>query len=71
MGGNDEGPHNSRAFGDPAGSRRYEPFEFYRVDVSEQDASPLAGGTQDNGVNRSYGGTGWNGDVFGVMGWPR
>ena len=39
----------------------YEPFtQFYSVDVSEQDESRLVGGTQDNGVNRSYGGTSWN-----------
>ena len=30
------------------------------MDVSEQDDSRLVGGAQDNGVNRSYGGTGWN-----------
>ena len=30
------------------------------MDVSEQDATRLVGGAQDNGVNRSYGGTGWN-----------
>jgi len=30
------------------------------VDVSEQDSSRLVGGAQDNGVNRSYNGTGWN-----------
>ncbi|HYJ07338.1 MAG TPA: hypothetical protein VEX43_19570 [Chthoniobacterales bacterium] len=44
----------------------YEPFtQFYSVDVSEQDESRLVGGTQDNGVNRSYGGTSWNSYVFG------
>jgi photosystem II stability/assembly factor-like uncharacterized protein len=38
-----------------------QPFtQFYSVDVSEQDSSRLVGGAQDNGVNRSYGGTGWN-----------
>ena len=38
-----------------------QPFtQFYSVDVSEQDDSRLVGGAQDNGVNRSYGGTGWN-----------
>lgn len=38
-----------------------EPFtQFYSVDVSEQDASRIVGGTQDNGVLRSYGGTPWN-----------
>lgn len=44
----------------------YEPFtQFYSVDVSEQDASRVVGGTQDNYVLRSYGGDGWNGYVFG------
>jgi photosystem II stability/assembly factor-like uncharacterized protein len=39
----------------------YEPFtQFYSVDVSEQDSTRLVGGTQDNGVNRSYGGNSWN-----------
>ena len=38
-----------------------EPYtQFYSVDVSEQDDSRIVGGTQDNGVNRSYGGTSWN-----------
>lgn len=38
-----------------------EPYtQFYSVDVSEQDGSRIVGGTQDNGVNRSYGGTTWN-----------
>jgi photosystem II stability/assembly factor-like uncharacterized protein len=38
-----------------------EPFtQFYSVDVSEQDDTRIVGGTQDNGVNRSYGGTPWN-----------
>ena len=38
-----------------------QPFtQFYSVDVSEQDSSRLVGGAQDNGANRSYGGTGWN-----------
>ena len=44
----------------------YEPFtQFYSVDVSEQDANRLVGGTQDNYVLRSYGATGWNGFAFG------
>jgi len=38
-----------------------QPFnQFYSVDVSEQDASRVVGGAQDNGVLRSYGGTPWN-----------
>jgi photosystem II stability/assembly factor-like uncharacterized protein len=50
----------------------HEPFtQFYSVDVSEQDASRLVGGTQDNGVNRSYGGAGWslyvNGDGLAAL----
>jgi photosystem II stability/assembly factor-like uncharacterized protein len=44
----------------------HEPFtQFYSVDVSEQDASRILGGTQDNYVLRSYGGAGWNGIAFG------
>ena len=43
-----------------------QPFtQFYSVDVSEQDDSRLVGGAQDNGVNRSYGGTSWNSYVGG------
>ncbi|HEY2714089.1 MAG TPA: hypothetical protein VGI60_16375 [Chthoniobacterales bacterium] len=38
-----------------------QPFtQFYSVDVSEQDGRRVVGGAQDNGVNRSYGGTSWN-----------
>lgn len=38
-----------------------EPYtQFYSVDVSEQDASRVVGGAQDNGVLRSYGATAWN-----------
>ena len=38
-----------------------QPFnQFYSVDVSEQDASRIVGGAQDNGVLRSYGPTSWN-----------
>ncbi len=39
--------------------------QFYSVDVSEQDASRMVGGAQDNSVLRSYGGTGWNSIVGG------
>lgn len=43
-----------------------QPFtQFYSVDVSEQDSSRLVGGAQDNGANRSWGGSGWNQYVFG------
>ena len=43
-----------------------QPFtQFYSVDVSEQDGSRIVGGAQDNGVNRSYGGTSWNSYVGG------
>jgi photosystem II stability/assembly factor-like uncharacterized protein len=43
-----------------------QPFtQFYSVDVSEQDSTRLVGGAQDNGVNRSYGGSSWNQYVFG------
>jgi len=34
--------------------------QFYSVDVSEQDDHRIVGGAQDNGANRSYGGTRWN-----------
>src|SRR5205814_10643833 len=38
-----------------------QPFtQFYSVDVSEQDTTRIVGGAQDNGANRSYGGTNWN-----------
>jgi photosystem II stability/assembly factor-like uncharacterized protein len=44
----------------------YEPFtQFYSLDVSVQDASRIVGGTQDNGVNRSYGEASWNRYVSG------
>jgi photosystem II stability/assembly factor-like uncharacterized protein len=43
-----------------------QPFtQFYSVDVSEQDTTRVVGGAQDNGVNRSYGGAGWNTYIFG------
>ncbi|HEY1771521.1 MAG TPA: hypothetical protein VGG02_14815 [Chthoniobacterales bacterium] len=62
--GNDGGAYRS----DSNGSNNQwtfglsQPFtQFYSVDVSEQDATRVVGGAQDNGVNRSYGGgTGWN-----------
>jgi photosystem II stability/assembly factor-like uncharacterized protein len=39
--------------------------QFYSVDVSEQDSRRLVGGAQDNGVNRSYPGSGWNSFIGG------
>jgi hypothetical protein len=39
--------------------------QFYSVDVSEQDNRRLVGGAQDNGVNRSYPGNGWNAYIGG------
>ena len=61
--GNDGGTYRSDVNGsnDPWTAAVSQPFtQFYSVDVSEQDSSRLVGGAQDNGVNRSYGGTGWN-----------
>ena len=66
--GTDGGTYRSdiNATNDQWTKAEYEPFtQFYSLDVSEQDATRLVGGTQDNGVNRSYGGTGWNSYVFG------
>ncbi|MBA3963857.1 MAG: glycosyl hydrolase [Chthoniobacterales bacterium] len=61
--GNDGGTYRSDVNGsnDLWTAATSQPFtQFYRVDVSEQDSTRLVGGAQDNGVNRSYGGTGWN-----------
>ena len=61
--GNDGGTYRSDVNGsnDQWTAAVSQPFtQFYSVDVSEQDSSRLVGGAQDNGVNRSYGGTGWN-----------
>ena len=66
--GTDGGTYRSdiNATNDQWTKARYEPFtQFYSMDVSEQDATRLVGGAQDNGVNRSYGGEGWNGFVGG------
>src|SRR5437868_668390 len=61
--GNDGGTYRS----DVNGSNDHwtfavsQPFtQFYSVDVGEQDTTRIVGGAEDNGVNRSYGGTGWN-----------
>jgi photosystem II stability/assembly factor-like uncharacterized protein len=61
--GNDGGTYRSDVNGsnDQWTAAVSQPFtQFYSVDVSEQDSSRVVGGAQDNGVNRSYGGTGWN-----------
>jgi photosystem II stability/assembly factor-like uncharacterized protein len=66
--GTDGGVYRSdiNAINDQWTKATYEPYtQFYSVDVSEQDESRLVGGTQDNGVNRSYGGASWNGYVGG------
>ena len=66
--GNDGGVYRSdnNAANDQWTKAVSEPFtQFYSVDVSEQDASRLVGGAQDNGVNRSYNGVSWNSYVFG------
>ncbi len=62
--GNDGGTYRSDVNGsnDQWTAAVSQPFtQFYSVDVSEQDSTRLVGGAQDNGVNRSYGGSsGWN-----------
>jgi len=61
--GNDGGTYRSDVNGsnDQWTAAISQPFtQFYSVDVSEQDSRRLVGGAQDNGANRSYGGTGWN-----------
>ncbi|HEY1583465.1 MAG TPA: hypothetical protein VGF73_10245, partial [Chthoniobacterales bacterium] len=61
--GNDGGTYRSDVNGsnDAWTAATTQPFtQFYTVDVSEQDSTRLVGGAQDNGVNRSYPGTGWN-----------
>ena len=66
--GNDGGTYRSDVNGsnDQWTKAVSEPYtQFYSVDVSEQDESRLVGGAQDNGVNRSYDGAGWNSYVFG------
>jgi photosystem II stability/assembly factor-like uncharacterized protein len=66
--GNDGGVYRSdnNASNDQWTKAVSQPYtQFYSVDVSEQDASRLVGGAQDNGVNRSYDGPSWNYYVFG------
>jgi photosystem II stability/assembly factor-like uncharacterized protein len=66
--GNDGGTYRSDVNGsnDQWTAASSQPFtQFYSVDVSEQDNRRVVGGAQDNGVNRSYGGTGWNTYIFG------
>ncbi len=61
--GNDGGTYRSDVSGanDQWTAAISQPFtQFYSVDVSEQDSTRLVGGAQDNGVNRSYPGIGWN-----------
>ena len=61
--GNDGGTYRSDVNGsnDQWTAATSQPFtQFYSVDVSEQDNGRLVGGAQDNGADRSYGGTGWN-----------
>src|SRR6266540_4128017 len=59
--GNDGGVYRSESGGSGGWTHaQVEPFtQFYSVDVSEQDPSRVVGGTQDNGVLRSYPGD-WN-----------
>jgi Sortilin, neurotensin receptor 3, len=66
--GNDGGTYRSDVNGshDQWTSAVSQPFtQFYSVDVSEQDSTRVVGGAQDNGVNRSYGATGWNSYIGG------
>jgi photosystem II stability/assembly factor-like uncharacterized protein len=53
--GNDGGFYRSTDNGSSWTEAANEPFtQFYTVDIGEQDASRLVGGTQDNGCIRSY-----------------
>jgi photosystem II stability/assembly factor-like uncharacterized protein len=65
--GNDGGVYRSSNNGNGGWtSATVQPYtQFYSVDVSEQDDSRIVGGAQDNGVNRSWPGGGWNGYVGG------
>ncbi|CAN5742151.1 hypothetical protein BH20ACT23_BH20ACT23_09430 [soil metagenome] len=59
--GNDGGTYRSDDNGASWVKATYEPYtQFYTIDVSEQDPSRIAGGTQDNGSNRTWNGEAWN-----------
>jgi len=59
--GNDGGTYRSDNNGASWTKATYEPYtQFYTLDVSEQDSSRIAGGTQDNGSNRTWNGPRWN-----------
>jgi photosystem II stability/assembly factor-like uncharacterized protein len=60
--GNDGGVYRSDAGGDGGWVKaQYEPFtQFYSAAISPQDMTRLAGGAQDNGSLRSWGGSGFN-----------
>jgi photosystem II stability/assembly factor-like uncharacterized protein len=59
--GNDGGTYRSDDSGASWIKATYEPYtQFYTLDVSEQDPSRIAGGTQDNGSNRTWNGDRWN-----------
>ncbi|MGH2698402.1 MAG: glycosyl hydrolase, partial [Actinomycetota bacterium] len=59
--GNDGGTYRSDDNGASWTKATYEPYtQFYTLDVSEQDPTRIAGGTQDNGSNRTWNGDRWN-----------
>jgi hypothetical protein len=62
--GNDGGVYRSTANGSLTGSWTKSTYQtnlqFYTVAVSRQDISRISGGLQDNGSQRSWGGTGGN-----------
>ncbi|MGH2750154.1 MAG: WD40/YVTN/BNR-like repeat-containing protein [Actinomycetota bacterium] len=59
--GNDGGTYRSDDNGLTWVKATYEPYtQFYTIDVSEQDPTRIAGGTQDNGSLRTWNGERWN-----------
>jgi photosystem II stability/assembly factor-like uncharacterized protein len=67
--GNDGGLYRSDENGNVIGAwtaATVQPYmQFYAMDVSAQDASRVAGGTQDNGSLRSWGEPDWNSHLGG------
>ncbi|MDQ4057898.1 MAG: glycosyl hydrolase [Actinomycetota bacterium] len=59
--GNDGGSFRSDDNGLTWTKGTHEPYtQFYTLDVGEQDPTRIAGGTQDNGSNRTWNGERWN-----------